>query len=315
MKRDNVDYYVVGLFVLGIMGLLLVGLYQITGRVGRTDSYYARYANVAGLLDGTPVTFSGYPVGYVGGIEPVTEGSRLSYRVELRIKHGWPIPADSIAHIQATGLLSDMLVDIHPGQSPRHLAPGAELKTAEAVDVMAMVGTVADQLTSLSERGIQPLLADMDRYVDRIGSQVDQHIGAILARLDSLSRRLDQSAAALQAILSPANQARMARILRAADTTAGNAARLSAGLLVTGNRLDRLVGNLHGLLGDNREDLRRSVRALRHVMETLSGSVDSVVYNMRGTAHNMNEFSRELREDPALLLMGTRTEVDAHAGN
>ena len=65
MKRENINYTVVGSFVLIIAVCFFVFLYQVTGSSGPTDKYYVTYKNVSGIKFGTPVSFGGYQIGQV----------------------------------------------------------------------------------------------------------------------------------------------------------------------------------------------------------------------------------------------------------
>jgi len=38
----------------------------------------------------------------------------------------------------------------------------------------------------------------------------------------------------------------------------------------------------------------------------VSRNIDSITYNLEGTSRNMSEFSREIRENPGLLLGGNK---------
>ena len=48
------------------------------------------------------------------------------------------------------------------------------------------------------------------------------------------------------------------------------------------------------------------LKDLRYSLQAVARNIDSVTYNLEGTARNMNEFSREIRQDPAVLLGGGR---------
>ncbi|HEX6828363.1 MAG TPA: MlaD family protein, partial [Burkholderiales bacterium] len=65
MKRESVNYALVGSFVLLMFVALLYGLYRVTGHQRQQDTYYISLANVAGISDGSTVSYEGYPVGNV----------------------------------------------------------------------------------------------------------------------------------------------------------------------------------------------------------------------------------------------------------
>ena len=49
MKRETVNYFAVGLFVLAGLAVLLFALFQIISGTGERDTYYTQYRNVAGI--------------------------------------------------------------------------------------------------------------------------------------------------------------------------------------------------------------------------------------------------------------------------
>jgi phospholipid/cholesterol/gamma-HCH transport system substrate-binding protein len=55
---------------------------------------------------------------------------------------------------------------------------------------------------------------------------------------------------------------------------------------------------------DNREDLERSIRSLRHTLEEVAVQTEIILHDMEGTSRNMHEFSRQIRQNPGLLLGG-----------
>ncbi|MBS0486019.1 MAG: MCE family protein, partial [Proteobacteria bacterium] len=66
MKRDGINYALVGAAVLAAGVLLLAALAMITGRGGATTAYFTHYRNVTGLRYGAPVFYQGYRIGQVG---------------------------------------------------------------------------------------------------------------------------------------------------------------------------------------------------------------------------------------------------------
>ena len=56
--------------------------------------------------------------------------------------------------------------------------------------------------------------------------------------------------------------------------------------------------------------MRESVTDLRHTFRSLSQRVDAITYNLEGTSRNLSEFSRTIRNNPAVLLLGTSKNAD-----
>ncbi|MEP6939123.1 MAG: MlaD family protein, partial [Rudaea sp.] len=109
MKRDNINYVLVGTVVAAALVLLIVVLAVITGRGGASSSYVVHYRNVTGLRYGAPVFYQGYRIGQVSEIDPerhlpakpavdkssdkaALDASGTRYKVTLAVRRDWPIP-------------------------------------------------------------------------------------------------------------------------------------------------------------------------------------------------------------------------------
>src|SRR5688500_20311884 len=118
MKRETVNYTLVGLVVLVALVLLLASLYAITGKGGPSTSYLVRYRNVTGLTYGAPVFYEGFRIGQVETIEPERVDGKTRYVVELAVRKDWPIPADSVARLAWSGLLAAGAIHSREGRRP-----------------------------------------------------------------------------------------------------------------------------------------------------------------------------------------------------
>ena len=75
--------------------------------------------------------------------------------------------------------------------------------------------------------------------------------------------------------------------------------------------VENLLTDLDAIVELNRDDLTQTVADARITLETISRYVESVAFNLDTTMRNMSEFSREIRENPALILRGTATDAGA----
>ncbi|HJU40703.1 MAG TPA: MlaD family protein, partial [Tahibacter sp.] len=151
MKRDHVNYTLVGAVVLAALALLLVGLYLITGSSGGNAQYHAYYRNVTGLRHGAPVFYQGYRIGQVSRLEPERGGADgTRYRVTLSVREDWPIPADSVARLQASGLLADVSIGIVEGKEKNSVAVGGEIRGEETSDIFGAMNELAGEITALT---------------------------------------------------------------------------------------------------------------------------------------------------------------------
>ena len=295
MKRDTVNYVLVGAVVAVALVLLLVGLALITGRSGVSTDYIVHYRNVTGLRYGAPVFYEGYRIGEVSEVEPQRGASGTRYQVTLSVRRDWTIPDDSVASLQSSGLLADMSVGIKEGSSRTMLTPGAEIKGAETADVFAAVGELAGQVSTLTRDKITPLVTLLSQRVDSITGTLDSSAPEILGQAQSLLGKLNGASDALDDLLKPRNRAAVAGIL-------GNVEGLSKELRETRKTLDETVGELADMARENRGDIRGAVTDLATVMASLSSRMDVITHHLESATRNLDEFSREIRRNPGQLI-------------
>lgn len=308
MKRENVNYFLVGLVTMVALGLLLGTLFVITGRSGAVDRYQVRYRNVAGLDFGTPVFYQGYRIGQVEAITPEREGGVTRFRVDLSVQRGWQIPDDSVAQLISTGLLADVTVVIREGQSSTFLAAGSEIAGREAADLFGAVSELAGEVTVLTREKLTPLVERLGQRIDAIGGQFEEGTPLLISKAVELVDRLNQSATSLDRILGPDNRRHIDTLLAESSAAAGNVRALTADLAGTRTRLEAILGELEGMVRENRPDFRAAIGDLRVTLEAMAQRVDAITYNLESASRHLDEFSRQLRKEPNRLIFSPKAD-------
>lgn len=308
MKRDNINYVLVGAVVAAAFALLLIALAVITGRGGSSADYISHYRNVTGLRYGAPVFYEGFRIGQVTAIDPERaprEGKiETRYKVTLAVRRDWPIPKDSVARLTSTGLLADVAIGISEGVSTDVAKPGSELAGVENADLFTSMNALAVQLGDLTRNQIAPLVKSLSTHVDSIATTIDENTPELVEQSRELLKRLNSASASVDDLLKPQNRAAIGAIL-------GNAQVLSQDLRTTQAKLDSAVSQLDNVIRENRPGVRDSVDDLRGILASLSERIDSITQNLAVAARNFNEFSREVRMSPnRLLIAPKRDKVD-----
>ncbi|MEO5561524.1 MAG: MlaD family protein [Dokdonella sp.] len=301
MKRDTSNYVLVGAVVAAAIVLLLVGLALITGRTVASDDYVVRYRNVTGLRYGAPVFYQGYRIGAVGAVTPERDAAGTRYKVTLAIRHDWPIPSDSPARLQSSGLLADVSIGIREGVSHDMLKAGGELKGEEGADIFAAMNELAGQVSELTRTQISPLIQTLSQRVDSITGTIDKSAPIVMEQTRALLDRMNHASDALNEVLKPENRAAVAAIL-------GEVKGLTTELHKTRGTLDQALGDLAGIAKDNRSDVRRSVQDLSSVLEALSSRMDVITHHLESSSRNLDEFSREIRKAPNRLIIAPKAD-------
>lgn len=301
MKRDTLNYALVGAVTLIAFGLLLATLFRITGQHGTSTDYHVHFDNVTGVRVGAPVLYQGFRIGQVRDIVP-ERGEGTRYRVELALRSDWPIPVDSVAQLQASGLLADVRIGIRGGESPQMLAPGAELAGIEGGDVFAAMNELAGEITTLSRDRIRPLVEILSMRLDSISGALDSGLPALVGESQALLARLNQAAEGVNRLLGDENQQAIGASLRDLRT-------VTSDLKQTQADTRALIVALNETLGESRPEIRQIVLDLERVVGTLAQRMDSVAHHLDSSSRNFDEFSREIRRNPNRLLFSPKADA------
>ena len=328
MKSSRINYVLVGLFViLAVAGLVtVVGL--LTGRQGPTDPYYAEFGNVGGLKYGAQVYYEGYNIGQVERIEPRPGDEGMVFRVHLEVNDGWRIPADSTARPAASGLLSAVAVQIEAGESADAIPPGGEIPGAQSGDLFAAISSVAGEVESLSAERLRPLLATLEQHADTLGlmlqdsapdilmnvrevaADLRRRAPGILDNADALAADLRASGERIRAVASEENAARIESTLGNLEDASARVNGFMGRLETTRSGLDTLLADINAEVNDASPEVQQGLEDMRYTVRQLSRNIDTVLHNLEGTSRNMNEFSRQIRRNPGLLLRGSGPEPE-----
>ena len=297
MRASKINYFVVGAFILLMIAGLIFAIITLSGNTGATDAYRTHYKNVTGIKPGAQVLYEGYPIGQVEKVTPEPANGRMIFRVDFSVIQDWDIPSDSIAQISSSGLLSAITINIKAGESTQPIEPGGVIEGQESADLFAAVSSVASEIGSIAERDIRPLLQNIGEAVD------------ILARLlredgQSLAKDSREMVSGLKVLVEDLSKSAPG-VIDNIEMSSENFSALSQDLQATRERLDQLLLAMNDMVVDNKSAVEQSVEDLRYVIDSVARHVDSVNQNMEGTARNMYEFSRQIRQNPGLLLGGT----------
>lgn len=306
MKRETINYFAVGLFVLTMAVLLAGAVFVITGRNSSEVSYYAFYPNIAGIAEGSTVTYNGYQVGRVVAVNLASDGGRKGYMLKFAVRADWHIPADSIAQIVAPGLLSAKQIDIQPGHSPTSLAPDGKLIGQEEVEMMTAISQAAADLSLLANGSLQPMITELSKSVTGISDQLQTELPKLFIQLNKLLSSLNKTADQLAGVVDEDNSRQIKILLE-------NTASLSADLVSLVNDVHdlrdefaNLVGEGQQILVDNRAPLHATVEQMDTASTLLAQHLTTILYHLDTTSRNLNELTRSLRQDPSLLVRGTQ---------
>jgi phospholipid/cholesterol/gamma-HCH transport system substrate-binding protein len=323
MRSSNINYLVVGVFVIGMVVALVISVALLTGRTGATDRYYSYYSNVTGVKFGTQVVYEGYPIGQVENVTPEEKDGRMRFRVDFGVLENWRIPTDSVVEIAAPGLLAAVTLSIHAGEAKDSLKLDSEVKSRERSDIFSVVSSVASDFGTLTETNVKPLLANVNRAVETINRIMEKEgenlfrdarkvtsdlggvVGILAEKVPQITKNIEQfvdkmnkTSDEFQKLMTPANREK----LEAAVVNLNKAS----------SQLNVILKDVQELTHKEDGDIRKTVAETRYIVESVSRHIDSINQNMEGAARNMYEFTRQIRQNPGLLL-GSQAPEDKGA--
>ncbi len=302
MKKDHINYFAVGSFVLAMLALLIASMLYISGRGNATDTYYVSYTDISGIHNGTTVTYGGYKIGQIEHVQPLRNKKGTRYRITLAVHNGWPIPSDSTAQITSPGILAEKTIEIREGKSATLLAPGDTIRGLPAINMMAIVNRLSGEVEGLTNGNIRPLLNKLSNYLNNIGGDLNRKIPRITENTRTLLVALNKTATNLNNLIDAGSRQHLHSLFKNANKMSQSLVMLSQRLNDTGDKIDYLLNKSQHMLDDNSDDIRQSVVDMRASLETLSQNMGAMVHNMNASARNMNELSRELRRNPSLII-------------
>lgn len=300
MRSPKVNYFLVGGFVLAMGVTFVLVMAALAGRTGATERYYTHYDNVLGVVPGTQLLYEGLRVGQVESIEPSGDAAGKRYRVELSVKEGLRIPEDSVAWIVEPSLLAAIAIDIEAGDSDAFLQPGDDIEGRDLESLFTAVGTLAGQVETIVEHDIRPLL-----------ERVAEASPRILENLEFVTNDLAAVSGRVSTLVSDENVGQIDGMIGDLAATARNLDALTHTLEDSLARVDQMVESVDRVVSGNTDEVDRMLADLAHTLDSVARHVDAINANLESTTHNMNEFSRQLRQNPAVLIRGNDAEGDA----
>ena len=326
MRHQGLNYAAVGIFMIAMLVAAVGAAVMLSGRAGPRDHYSVVFDNVADVRFGTLVRFEGFPVGQVEAIEPVEEDGRLLFHLDVSVREGFAIPADSVARIQSSKFLGAKTVEIRRGEASAALAPGARIASAPAADMFAAMSNVAGQVGELSRDSVKPLLARLSDLVLSADELLQQDVAPMLGSINAVAvetggqvpeivgelltftEELNSTLTSVQTLLSEQNVAGIEHTVQNIETVSGDFVAISQSVQVTLGQLGSMVSALQSIVEKNEGNVNAALEDTRYTLRSIAQNIDTINHNLAGTTRNMNEFSRLIRQNPGLLLGGSAPE-------
>jgi len=185
--------------------------------------------------------------------------------------------------------------------------PAIDVTETEVKPMIAKISKAIGGFTDIMGESGGAMAKDVQALIQNLSAATPE----IIDNMETFSDRLNEGAEQLNRMLSKKNVQAFDQIVGNLQTTTVNMTTLTEQLGQTRGDLDLLLKKVDGLFGDigtvvsdNRLDLDRSIVEMRHTVESVARHIDAINQNLEGASRNMQEFSRQIRLNPGLLLGG-----------
>lgn len=323
MLNKNLNYSLLGLFVIAMLATAIGATIMLSGRGGSHDRYVVLFENVADIKYGTQVRYEGYPVGQVEDIRPVAKDGGMVFSLDVSVLEGWKIPSDSVASIGSSTFLGAKTVDIRRGKETVPLAPGAQITSAPTADMFAAMSSIAGDFGDLSKNSLRPMVERMSGLVSNVDGLIANDLSQFVKSINTLaaglqgevpqianqlltfSERLNKTLGSVQNVLSDQNVQGIHQVVNNVEQVSQKFVAISGTLDGTLGQINGIVANVDRLVQTSEGQVNSALKDTQYILQSLARNIDNFNHNISGTARNMNEFSRLIRQNPGLLLGGS----------
>ena len=266
-----------GIMVIVSTAVLLLFIAVVTGWRTPSDSltFYASFADTAGLNPGADVRFGGSKAGRVADIT-LDDKDQSRLLVVADVRKGTPVNVKSQAYITQTTLTAEKHLEISTGDKGVPLLPsGSEIPTRP--------GGLFDQAGEVAE-SVQVLLADVRALLGVPDAQKQEADGkgklTTVAKLtETVNTTLEKGTALVEDVrgVIDKNRDALSSILEDVETI--------------GTSAKQLVTDIQGIIAENRADIRSSVEGVRGII----GDVGDLVGRVSDVSGRLNELADSLQ--------------------
>jgi len=161
IKTGILAIFAIGLFVFGFSYLKSNDIF-VSDR-----TFYAVYSDVEGVVNGTPVTVNGFPV---GSVQKISFYNNKELLIKFRVENDIKFSKNSLAQIYETGLIGGKAIAILPANDNARVAiTNDTLKTSIAPGLTDLVNK---QITNLQDK-IESMIMSADSVLHKINRVFD----------------------------------------------------------------------------------------------------------------------------------------------
>lgn len=288
--------------LLAIVGFVLLFQFMKGKSLFTTDNiFYAKYDNVEGLAQSSPVSINGLKVGQVDKIIPqTTKDGRIHFIVKITVDNDFQFSKNSTLEIFEPGLMSGKEMRVNLAYGGITAKDGDTLQGAFKLSMLnslsSQVVPVKDQLQVVLHR-VDSLMANANQIVD---AQNRAEIRALLSNLNRTVSALEATAGSVNSLVGN-NDPKLQKVLDDASLTmqSGKVTLDKYGNLaesIDTKKLNATIANLDATVGK----LNQVIVGVENGQGSLGKLMkDEQLYNnLNSASNNLNSLIEDMKANP-----------------
>ncbi len=306
MKKNTVNNIRLGIFMIAGMLILVVSLYLIGQNqhfFGSNYSLKARFRNVAGLMPGNNVRFSGIQCGTVKDIEIIND-TTIEVSMLISSKTSSYIRSNASASIGTEGLMGNKVINIVPGTTTAPVMPaGGLLYTSGEKGIDDMLGTLG-----VAGDNAQIISANLKETTERINNSIlmrelladttiARDLSSTLRNFRDASGDIKSAAVAVKQMIRETQEGKgVAGVLLTNQQAATQVTEAISRLNSAASKADGLIGGLDSLVAGFRTDMDRGKGAAYLLLKDTSTTT-----RLHNSLENIEQGTKAFNEDMEAL--------------
>ena len=288
--------------VLAVVGFVILFQFMKGRSLFTTDNiFYAKYDNVEGLTQSSPVSINGLKVGQVDKILPQTsKDGKIHFIVKITVDDNFEFSKNSSLEIFEPGLMSGKEMRVNLFYGGPTAKDGDTLKGAFKLGMMnslsSQVGPVKDQLQTVLHR-VDSLMVNANQVMN---AQNREEIKILLHNLNRTVGALENTAGSVNKLVGN-NDPKLQRVLDDASVTmqTGKVTLDKYGKLaesIDTQKLNATIANLDNTVGQLNKvvsGIDRGEGSLGKIMKD-----DQLYNNLNAASTNLNSLIEDLKANP-----------------
>lgn len=274
--------------------------------------------SVNGVNEGADVKYQGVKVGKVTRLE-VKHGDLRSILIYVKIKKGFPVKKDMRAVLQYAGITGLRFVEISGGTTAaENLEPGGSILTErglgeKAEDIVLNVDSVVEALNDMLNKEnrdkISLLIKNLEQGTATISGVLEKkkaNLENSLENVETITRQLKEVmvgmkefTAYLGNLSEKIKPEKIERLVTDADNLIKN---------VSERFSDKEVGKALAKFNEFAETATASIRRIQGTFHDMESEWTVTLSSLRESLENISRFTRDLSEDPTILLRKQRAK-------